>query len=141
MRFNEFGGIFMKKTARNLGLKKVGNHYMPIQFTGGHSYLKNSEESKEMEMVCPDCGVCETHGNLDEIKKGQKDSNGYTKCWSGYHAQGTKKSKTTGKMVRNCVPNESITEKWSAKYKRSINCSHPKGFSQRAHCAGKKKHR
>ena len=36
--------------------------------------------------------------------------------------------------------NEFITEKWSQKYKSSINCSHPKGFSQRAHCAGKKKH-
>ena len=35
---------------------------------------------------------------------------------------------------------EFLTEKWSQKYKRSINCSHPKGFSQRAHCAGKKKH-
>jgi hypothetical protein len=35
---------------------------------------------------------------------------------------------------------EFITEKWTQKYKRSINCSHPKGFSQRAHCAGKKKH-
>jgi len=35
---------------------------------------------------------------------------------------------------------EFITEKWSQKYKSSINCSHPKGFSQRAHCAGKKKH-
>jgi len=34
---------------------------------------------------------------------------------------------------------EVITEKWSAKYKRSINCSNPKGFSQKAHCAGKKK--
>lgn len=34
---------------------------------------------------------------------------------------------------------EFITEKWSAKYKRSINCSNPKGFSQRAHCAGRKK--
>ena len=33
-----------------------------------------------------------------------------------------------------------LDEKWSAKYKRSINCSHPKGFSQKAHCAGKKKH-
>lgn len=32
-----------------------------------------------------------------------------------------------------------ILEKWSAKYKRSINCSKPKGFSQKAHCAGKKK--
>jgi hypothetical protein len=34
---------------------------------------------------------------------------------------------------------EFITEKWSKKYKNSINCSNPKGFSQRAHCAGKKK--
>ena len=32
-----------------------------------------------------------------------------------------------------------ITEKWSAKYKRSINCNNPKGFSQKAHCAGRKK--
>jgi pyrimidine deaminase RibD-like protein len=31
-------------------------------------------------------------------------------------------------------------EEWSQKYKKSINCSHPKGFSQKAHCAGKKKH-
>jgi hypothetical protein len=34
---------------------------------------------------------------------------------------------------------EFITEKWSKKYKSSINCSNPKGFSQKAHCAGKKK--
>ena len=34
---------------------------------------------------------------------------------------------------------EFITEKWSNKYKRSIDCSHPKGFSQKAHCAGRKK--
>jgi hypothetical protein len=24
--------------------------------------------------------------------------------------------------------------KWSAKYKRSIDCSNPKGFSQKQHC-------
>jgi len=32
-----------------------------------------------------------------------------------------------------------IAEAWSEKYKRSINCSNPKGFSQRAHCRGRKK--
>ena len=32
-----------------------------------------------------------------------------------------------------------LTEKWSQKYKRSIDCEHPKGFSQRAHCQGRKK--
>ena len=28
---------------------------------------------------------------------------------------------------------------WSKKYKKSINCNNPKGFSQKAHCAGRKK--
>jgi hypothetical protein len=34
---------------------------------------------------------------------------------------------------------EFVAEKWSEKYKRSINCKRPRGFSQRAHCAGRKK--
>ena len=29
---------------------------------------------------------------------------------------------------------------WSEKYKKSINCSNPKGFSQKAHCRGKQLH-
>ena len=32
-----------------------------------------------------------------------------------------------------------LPEAWSQKYKRSINCNNPKGFSQRAHCQGRKK--
>ena len=32
-----------------------------------------------------------------------------------------------------------MNEGWSDKYKKSINCDNPKGFSQRAHCQGKKK--
>ena len=32
-----------------------------------------------------------------------------------------------------------MKEKWSEKYKKSINCNNPKGFSQRAHCQGRKK--
>jgi hypothetical protein len=28
---------------------------------------------------------------------------------------------------------------WSKKYKKSIDCSNAKGFSQKAHCAGRKK--
>jgi hypothetical protein len=71
---------------------------------------KKHNESVETEMVCEDCGMCRTHGNLNEIKKGEKDSNGYTRCWPGKHAEGTKKSAVTGKQVRNCVPNESMDE-------------------------------
>ena len=32
-----------------------------------------------------------------------------------------------------------LKEGWSDKYKKSIDCNNPKGFSQRAHCQGKKK--
>lgn len=32
---------------------------------------------------------------------------------------------------------EELKEKWTKKYKKSINCASPKGFSQRAHCAGR----
>lgn len=34
---------------------------------------------------------------------------------------------------------DQITEAWSEKYKRSIDCNNPKGFSQKAHCDGRKK--
>ena len=37
------------------------------------------------------------------------------------------------------VDEDYVEEKWSQKYKSSINCASPKGFSQRAHCAGRKK--
>ena len=43
-------------------------------------------------------------------------------------------SKVAGKLKE-----EDVTEKWSEKYKKSIDCSHPKGFSQKAHCASKRK--
>jgi hypothetical protein len=32
-----------------------------------------------------------------------------------------------------------MEEKWSKEYKKSIDCSHPKGFSQKAHCAARRK--
>ena len=32
-----------------------------------------------------------------------------------------------------------IEKKWSDKRKRSIDCNNPKGFSEKAHCAGRKK--
>jgi hypothetical protein len=34
---------------------------------------------------------------------------------------------------------EKVKEDWSEKYKDSIDCNNPKGFSQKAHCQGRKK--
>lgn len=72
---------------------------------------------------------------ISEEKKTLKNTN---PCWKNYKPVGTKQQ--NGHTVPNCVPKESTAEGWSQKYKNSINCSHPKGFSQKAHCAGKKKH-
>lgn len=58
--------------------------------------------------------------------------------------QKTGGKKWTGKRVRNHLTRRAQTKrhrrnrhrggKWSLKYKRSINCRRPRGFSQRQHC-------
>ena len=43
-------------------------------------------------------------------------------------------------IVKNRLDeSKKIEEKWSEKYKKSIDCNNPKGFSQKAHCQGRKK--
>jgi len=64
------------------------------------------------------------------------------KVWPSAYASGAlvkcrkKGSKNWGTKSEGVVQ---LDEKWSEKYKRSIDCSHPKGFSQKAHCQGRKK--
>ena len=47
-----------------------------------------------------------------------------------------KKSLSPQKSVRNLTDNPMATRggKWSLKYKRSIDCNHARGFSQKQHC-------
>ena len=62
----------------------------------------NCESIEQMAQM-----IVEGSKMIAELKKGAKDSNGFTKCWPGKHAEGTKKGKNGG-QVRNCVPNESM---------------------------------
>ena len=74
---------------------------------------------------------------LDEIKKGAKDSNGFSSCWPGKHAEGTKKGKN-GKPVRNCVANEANIQPTRAKSGSHIsNLSNPTTQSVTHHSSGK----
>jgi hypothetical protein len=43
------------------------------------------------------------------------------------------------KSIQEDLVEDYVEERWSQKYKNSINCNNPKGFSQKAHCAGRKK--
>jgi hypothetical protein len=45
---------------------------------------------------------------------------------------------TKESVQQNITEEQELDEKWSQKYKSSINCANPKGFSQKAHCAGKR---
>lgn len=71
---------------------------------------------------------------LTKIKSTWDDSNmDISKEWDNY--QNRLKKEDVLRMVSN-----RLDEKWSKKYKESIDCNNPKGFSQKAHCQGKKKH-
>ena len=80
----------------------------------------NCESVEQMAQM-----ITEGEQLIAEIKKGQKDSNGFTKCWAGKHAEGTKKGKN-GKPVRNCVPNESVEQGVA---EGSLNEFAPDGFN------------
>ena len=58
------------------------------------------------------------------------------RCWPGHKPVPGKKPYSPGSCVKE---EEDMEEDWSQKYKSSIDCNNPKGFSQKAHCDGKKK--
>jgi hypothetical protein len=41
--------------------------------------------------------------------------------------------------IRKIANQKEVNEKWTEKYKRSIDCNNSQGFSQKAHCQGRKK--
>ena len=57
------------------------------------------------------------------------------RCWPGHKPVPGKKPFSPG----SCMKEDDMEEDWSQEYKSSIDCNNPKGFSQKAHCAGKKK--
>jgi len=58
---------------------------------------------------------------------------------SGDAKKGGEQSKGQKPVLVKTGASENVKEDWSQKYKNSIDCSNPKGFSQRAHCDGRQK--
>jgi hypothetical protein len=58
----------------------------------------------------------------------------------GIYNKGTEGVMAINNVVQSLGEDDNqLDEKWSEKYKNSIDCNNPKGFSQKAHCQGKKK--
>jgi hypothetical protein len=85
----------------------------------GEQYI--SEKKKSEEKRCPQCGMTNCSCKPGTCKCKPIDG------W------------VPGKGFKKAMDESALEEKWTQKYKSSINCSNPKGFSQKAHCAGKKK--
>jgi len=93
---------FCARMSGNKGpMKKPNGKPTPKALALRRWHCESIEEMAQM--------IAEGEQMIAELKKGAKDSNGFTKCWPGKHAEGTKKGKNGG-QVRNCVPNESLSE-------------------------------
>jgi thiol-disulfide isomerase/thioredoxin len=68
-----------------------------------------------------------------KLKTGEKDVTSSEKRSTGSR-KSTHKKTTNRKTQLGGKTRKRFRGKWSAKYKRSINCNRPKGFSQRQYC-------
>jgi hypothetical protein len=90
------------------------------------------KETKKEKVSCSKCD------HSWEIEK--KDEHPHLCHMCGYDAKSKKHNYEELENFWKNYKKEEVTEKWSEKYKKSINCNSPKGFSQKAHCQGRKKH-
>jgi hypothetical protein len=72
-----------------------------------------------MEMTCPDCGMCETHGD------NSKDKLDELKCWSGYHRVAGTKAGFPGSCAKNKTNEEGAAEGLSADDSVNYTMDHP----------------
>lgn len=121
-------------------------------------YIKHYGEVPQGSIIITTLSPCNEYGTeMADERYGESctdlinDSN-IRKVYCGYmdpsqtddQAQYTLEASSNLDIKRLCEKFAStfldLDEAWSQKYKQSINCSNPRGFSQRAHCQGRKKH-
>ena len=96
----------------------------------GYYYCYASKKCKKIPMgyVVGMGGWLRKEKEEDETEGKKKNGNGNGANGDGNGNGGSDGSSNGG----------GVSEAWSAKYKKSIDCDNPKGFSQRAHCRGRK---
>jgi len=118
---NKLVNAFIDKVSKKFGIEPTAFVYGPTKIdedAAGVGVVKDGNDPRY---------VMATMGDQNDV-----DGKTLGKMMKGYHL-----AERTTKLKEEI---STLKEKWSSKYKRSINCAHPKGFSQRAHCQGRKKH-
>ena len=90
--------------------------------------------SKKCKKIPKGYHVMPTGMLMRDSEHKDEETNGKKKNGNGANGDGNGNGDSSGGSDGG-----GVSEAWSTKYKRSIDCDSPKGFSQRAHCQGRKK--
>jgi hypothetical protein len=129
---NNVGKVKMKKPIGKL------NMMLPIM----------GEEGETTEATASGAGGSFVTGLFSEPKRMDsmfKDEQPKKKVKGGFVSENETGPKGSGKFEyevgghKQDAFKKHVDEKWSEKYKKSIDCNNPKGFSQKAHCQGRQK--
>ncbi len=143
---------------RNAAIKEDHIQYGPLNVDEPGNYWKKiasfwgTSEKAAKKSNCSNCVAFDISPRMNDCMPGpvsDKDGRlGY--CWMHhFKCHSARACRTWAKGGPIKIDEKSykwqeknktkIEEKWSEKYKKSIDCNNPKGFSQKAHCAGRKK--
>jgi len=101
------------------------------EYENANTIFKVGDKVKNINSQCKHYG---SEGIVKEIRELPEDM-GYAVIYEATNDGSTwKKGDMIGKTE---IQLEKIEAKWSMKYKRSIDCNNPKGFSQKQHCKSK----
>jgi hypothetical protein len=129
------------ESAKDILMKKLSTEFSKQNATDGESMMDINRIKKDLKTSYIPKGRKKVKQETEE-STGSGSSGGYVaplfsepKRMDSMFKDEQPKSKVKGGFVHE----EEMEEKLSEKYKKSIDCNNPKGFSQRAHCQGKKK--
>jgi hypothetical protein len=105
----------------------------------GYYYCNTSKKCKKIPKgyhVMSTGYLMRDNENQDEKETEGKKKNGNG---NGNHSNGNGNGNGSSSDGGGEGGGGGVSEAWSAKYKKSIDCDNPKGFSQKSHCRGKEK--
>lgn len=83
--------------------------------------------------------ISQDYDAVHHVPSHDRFANMFMSTWDVESTAWFNKTYLTNPRTVDVRSTQHIQEAWSTKYKKSINCNNPKGFSQRAHCAGRKR--
>ena len=136
---NEAAKDGTRRHAERVAMDRYEQHYGPIpEGSIILSTLSPCNEEDMDERYGESCTDLVNNSNCRKVYCGYMDPS-----QNEEHAEYTLEETANKDIQRMCKKFADtflkLDESWSRKYKKSINCNNPKGFSQRAHCQGRAK--